>query len=236
MMIKLINNEFKKVGILKLSIPFVIFLIVIIIIYEFNDNMKNTIFSLIPFIGIMISIIFSGIVSNEIDNGTIRFYLTKPVSRINILKSKFLTIVIYQIILLSFILFIYSVLCKDIDRTYIIKYVKYCSPLLLISSVIILFSILFKNTSITVGLSIFIIVFGGLITQLLLDINVTQIEFTFLPYMDFTLFDDNETLKLLNQTYKINLSVKKGIIINLISTIIFYKIGEFIFNKKDIKN
>lgn len=236
MMIKLINNEFKKVGILKLSIPFVIFLIVIIIIYEFNDNMKNTIFSLIPFIGIMISIIFSGIVSNEIDNGTIRFYLTKPVSRINILKSKFLTIVIYQIILLSFILFIYSVLCKDIDRIYIIKYVKYCSPLLLISSVIILFSILFKNTSITVGLSIFIIVFGGLITQLLLDINVTQIEFTFLPYMDFTLFDDNETLKLLNQTYKINLSVKKGIIINLISTIIFYKIGEFIFNKKDIKN
>lgn len=236
MMIKLINNEFKKVGILKLSIPFVIFLIVIIIIYEFNDNMKNTIFSLIPFIGIMISIIFSGIVSNEIDNGTIRFYLTKPVSRINILKSKFLTIVIYQIILLSFILFIYSVLCKDIDRTYIIKYVKYCSPLLFISSVIILFSILFKNTSITVGLSIFIIVFGVLITQLLLDINVTQIEFTFLPYMDFTLFDDSETLKLLNQTYKINLSVKKGIIINLISTIIFYKIGEFIFNKKDIKN
>lgn len=236
MMIKLINNEFKKVGILKLLIPFVIFLIVIIIIYEFNDNMKNTIFSLIPFIGIMISIIFSGIVSNEIDNGTIRFYLTKPVSRINILKSKFLTIVIYQIILLSFILFIYSVLCKDIDRTYIIKYVKYCSPLLLISSVIILFSILFKNTSITVGLSIFIIVFGGLISQLLLDINVTQIEFTFLPYMDFTLFDDSETLKLLNQTYKINLSVKKGIIINLISTIIFYKIGEFIFNKKDIKN
>ena len=236
MMIKLINNEFKKVGLLKLSIPFVVFLIVIIIIYEFNDNMKNTIFSLIPFIGIMISIIFSGIVSNEIDNGTIRFYLTKPVSRINILKSKFLTIVIYQIILLSFILFIYSVLCKDIDRTYIIKYIKYCSPLLLISSVIILFSILFKNTSITVGLSIFIIVFGGLITQLLLDINVTQIEFTFLPYMDFTLFDDSETLKLLNQTYKINLSVKKGIIINLISTIIFYKIGKFIFNKKDIKN
>ena len=236
MMIKLINNEFKKVGLLKLSIPFVVFLIVIIIIYEFNDNMKNTIFSLIPFIGIMISIIFSGIVSNEIDNGTIRFYLTKPVSRINILKSKFLTIVIYQIILLSFILFIYSVLCKDIDRIYIIKYVKYCSPLLLISSVNILFSILFKNTSITVGLSIFIIVFGGLITQLLLDINVTQIEFTFLPYMDFTLFDDSETLKLLNQTYKINLSVKKGIIINLISTIIFYKIGEFIFNKKDIKN
>lgn len=235
-MIKLINNEFKKIGPLKLSIPFVIFLIVIILIYEFNDNMKNTIFNLIPFIGIMMSIIFSGIISNEIENGTIRFYLTKPVSRNNIFKSKFLTIIIYQIMLLLFILFVYSVLCKDIDRTYIIKYVKYYSPLLLISSLIILFSVLFRNTSITVGLSIFIIVFGGLITQLLLDIKLTQIEFTFLPYMDFTLFDNNEGLKLLNETYKINLYVKKGIIINLISTIIFYKIGEFIFNKKDIKN
>ena len=235
-MIKLINNEFKKIGPLKLSIPFVIFLIVIILIYEFNDNMKNTIFNLIPFIGIMMSIIFSGIISNEIENGTIRFYLTKPVSRNNIFKSKFLTIIIYQIMLLLFILFVYSVLCKDFDRTYIIKYVKYYSPLLLISSLIILFSVLFRNTSITVGLSIFIIVFGGLITQLLLDIKLTQIEFTFLPYMDFTLFDNNEGLKLLNETYKINLYVKKGIIINLISTIIFYKIGEFIFNKKDIKN
>ena len=235
-MIKLINNEFKKIGPLKLSIPFVIFLIVIILIYEFNDNMKNTIFNLIPFIGIMMSIIFSGIISNEIENGTIRFYLTKPVSRNNIFKSKFLTIIIYQIMLLLFILFVYSVLCKDIDRTYIIKYVKYCSPLLLISSLIILFSVLFRNTSITVGLSIFIIVFGGLITQLLLDIKLTQIEFTFLPYMDFTLFDNNEELKLLNETYKINICVKKGIIINLISTILFYKIGEFIFNKKDIKN
>ena len=204
-MIKLINNEFKKIGPLKLSIPFVIFLIVIILIYEFNDNMKNTIFNLIPFIGIMMSIIFSGIISNEIENGTIRFYLTKPVSRNNIFKSKFLTIIIYQIMLLLFILFVYSVLCKDIDRTYIIKYVKYYSPLLLISSLIILFSVLFRNTSITVGLSIFIIVFGGLITQLLLDIKLTQIEFTFLPYMDFTLFDNNEGLKLLNETYKINL-------------------------------
>ena len=200
-MIKLINNEFKKIGPLKLSIPFVIILIVIILIYEFNDNMKNTIFILIPFIGIMMSIIFSGIISNEIENGTIRFYLTKPVSRNNIFKSKFLTIIIYQIMLLLFILFVYSVLCKDIDRTYIIKYVKYCSPLLLISSLILLFSVLFRNTSITVGLSIFIIVFGGLITQLLLDIKLTQIEFTFLPYMDFTLFDNNEGLKFLNETY-----------------------------------
>ncbi len=235
-MIKLIKNEFKKIGIFKLSIPFIIFLIVIIFIYEFTDDMKNTIYKLIPFIGIVVSIFYSGIVSNEIENGTFRFYLTKPVSRINIYKSKFIAVITYQIILLLYILFIYYVLCKDIDRTYIIKYVKYCSPLLVNSGIIILLSVLFRNTSITVGISIFIMVFGILITQLLLDIKFTMIEFTFLPYMDFTLFEDIETIKLLNQNYKINLSIKKGLIINIISTIIFYKIGEYLFNKKDIKN
>lgn len=235
-MIKLINNEFKKIGTFKLVIPFIIFLIVIILIYEFTDNIKYTIYKLIPFIGIIISIIFSGIISNEVESGSIRFYLTKPVSRINIFKSKFLTIIIYQILLLSFILFIYYVLCKDVDKVYILKYVKYCSPLLVLSSLIMLLTVLFKNTSISVGISIFILVFSILIFQLLLDIKCNIVEFTFLPYMDFTLFEDNETINLLNQTYKISLSIKKGLLINILFSYIFYKIGGFIFNKKDIKN
>ena len=223
-------------GLFKLSIPLIIFLIVTILIFEFTNNMINTIFKLIPFIGIIISIIFSGIISNEVENGTIRFYLTKPVSRIKIYKSKFLTIVIYQIILISFILFIYYVLCKDVDRKYILKYVKYCSPLLVISSIIMFSTVTFKNTSVTVGISIFIMVFGLLITQLLLDVKCNVVEFTFLPYMDFTLFDDIESINLLNENYKINLSIKKALIINIIFTYIFYKIGEYIFNKKDIKS
>ena len=196
-MIKLINNEFKKIGILKLSFPFVIFLIITILIYEFTDDMRNTIFKLIPFVGIIISILFSGIISSEIENGTFRFYLTKPISRINIYKSKFLTMIIYQIILLSFILFIYYILCEDVDKTYIIKYVKYCSSLLVNSGIIILLSVMIRNTSLTVGISIFIMIFSLLITQLLFDIKLTFVEFTFLPYMDFTFFDDIETIKLI---------------------------------------
>ena len=235
-MVKLINNELKKIGLFKFIIPFILFFIVIILIYEFSNNMKDTIYKLIPFVGIIISVLFSGIISNEIENGTFRFYLTKPVSRINIYKSKFMTIIIYQILLLSFILFVYYVLCKDVNSEYIIKYVKYSSSLLLISGLIMLLSTLFRNTSVIVGISIFIMVFGILITQLLLDIKFTLVEFTFLPYMDLTLFDDIETVKLLNENYKIHLTINKGIYINVLSTILFYKIGEFIFNKKDIKN
>lgn len=235
-MIKLINNEFKKVGYIKLSFPFIIFLIVIIIIFEFTDNMKNTIFNLIPFVGILTSIVFSGIISNEIENGTIRFYLTKPISRNKIYQSKFLTIIIYIILLLVFIFFCYYVLCKDIDKKYLVKYVKFSSPLLLISALIILLTTIFRNTSLTVGFSIFILAFSLIITQLLLDIKFTIVEFTFLPYIDFTLFNDMETIKLLNEYHKINLSLQKGIYTNIIYAIIFYKIGNYIFIKKDIKN
>ena len=235
-MIKLINNEFKKIGFIKLIFPFIIFLIVIILIFEFTDNMKNTIYNLIPFVGILTSIIYSGTISNEIENGTIRFYLTKPISRNKIFQSKFITIIIYIIILLIFIYFCYFVLCKDIDKNYFIKYVKYSTPLLVISGVIMLLTTLFRNTSLTVGISVFLLAFGLVITQILLDINFKYVEFTFLPYLDFTLFNDNETIKALNEYHKINLSIDKGIYINIIFTIIFYKIGNYIFVKKDIKN
>lgn len=235
-MIKLINNEFKKIGPIKLIFPFIIFLIVIILIYEFTDDMKNTIFNLIPFVGILSSIIFSGIISTEIENGTIRFYLTKPITRNKIYQSKFYTIIIYITILLTFIFFCYSILCKDIDKTYFIKYVKYSSPLLLISGLMMFLTTVFRNSSVTVGFSIFLLAFSLVITQILLDIKFTYVEFTFLPYLDFTLFDDNETIKMLNEYHKINLSFENGIYINILYTIIFYKIGNYIFTKKDIKN
>ena len=235
-MIKLINNEFKKIGFIKLIFPFIIFLIVIILIFEFTDNMKNTIYNLIPFVGILTSIIYSGTISNEIENGTIRFYLTKPISRNKIFQSKFITIIIYIIILLIFIYFCYFVLCKDIDKNYFIKYVKYSTPLLVISGVIMLLTTLFRNTSLTVGISVFLLAFSLVITQILLDINFKYVEFTFLPYLDFTLFNDKETIKALNEYHKINLSIDKGIYINIIFTIIFYKIGNYIFVTKDIKN
>lgn len=235
-MLKLINNEFKKMGIFKIIIPFIIFLIVIIIIFEFNDEMENTIYNLIPFVGIVISMMFSGIISSEIENGTFRFYLTKPISRSKIYQSKLLTIIIYLIILLIYIYFIYSVLCKEIDNNNFIKYVKYSSSLLLISGLIILLSTIFRNTPITVGITILILTFGLLLTQILLDVKFKYVEYTFLPYMDFTFYNDENTIEIMNKTYNINLSIKNGVYINIIYTYLFYIIGKQIFIKKDIRN
>ena len=235
-MIKLIINEFKKTGVIKIALSFVIFLIVIIFIYEFNDDMKDTIFNLIPFVGIMTNVLFSGMISNEIEQGTFRFYLTKPVSRKNIYQSKLLTIMIYSISLLTFIFYIYMVLCKNIDKYDFVKFVKYSSSLLIINSLIILLSTILRNTSVTVGITITLLTFGLLITQLLLDIKIKFVEYTFLPYLDFSIFNDKETIPIMNRIYKTNLSLKNGIIINVAYAYLFYLIGYNLFIKKDIKN
>ena len=235
-MINLILSEIKKVGIIKILLSFIIFLIVIIMIYEFSDDMKNTIFSLIPFVGIMTSILFSGIISGEIESGTFRFYLTKPVSRKKIYQSKLITIMIYTIGLLTFIFYIYKVLCQNIDKEYFVKFVKYSSSLLISNCLIIFFSTMFRNTSVSVGISISLLTFGMLITQLLLDINFNIIQYTFLPYLDFSLFNDMKALEAMNKIYDINLSINKGIAINIIYSYLIYALGMNIFTKKDIRN
>ena len=235
-MINLILSEIKKVGIIKILLSFIIFLIVIIIVYEFSDDMKNTIFSLIPFVGIMTSILFSGIISGEIESGTFRFYLTKPVSRKKIYQSKLITIMIYTVGLLTFIFYIYKVLCQNIDKEYFVKFVKYSSSLLISNCLIIFFSTMFRNASVSVGISISLLTFGMLITQLLLDINFNIIQYTFLPYLDFSLFNDMKALEAMNKIYDINLSINKGVAINIIYSYLIYTLGMNIFTKKDIRN
>ena len=96
-MMNLIKNEFIKLGFKKQFISFIVLTIIIIINYFINNEKLSVdnMFTLIPFIGIIISILFSGIISEEIDFGTFRFYLTKPVNRTKIYISKLLTIIIF---------------------------------------------------------------------------------------------------------------------------------------------
>lgn len=58
------------------------------------------------------------------------------------------------------------------------------------------------------------------------------LEYTFLPYLDLNVLNK---LEYVNATLGVNLSLKKSIIINSIYSILFFIIGIYIFNKKDIK-
>ena len=117
-MMNLIKNEFIKLGFKKQFISFIVLTIIIIINYFINNEKisMDNILTLIPFIGIIISILFSGIISEEIDSGTFRFYLTKPVSRTKTYISKLLTIVIFTFELLIYTLLIHIILKVDIKN------------------------------------------------------------------------------------------------------------------------
>ena len=78
--------------------------------------------------------------------------------------------------------------------------------------------------------------FSLLLTQLLLDMNITFIKYTPLPYMDFTIFDNISSLDMLNKTYSINLNLKSGVLIDTIYTFLFFILGLISFIRKDIRS
>ena len=179
-MISLIENEFIKLGKLKIIIPFILFTIVLLIEnYVLKSINYNNLVSLIPFISITLIIIFCGIISNEIEYGTFRMYLTKSKSRRKVYLSKLLTSYIYTLILTVYIFFIYSIISRIFIFKLFIKYLLYTIPLYFIVSLTIMFSNIIKSTPINAGLCIFISIFSGLISEFLLKIILSLLSIPF---------------------------------------------------------
>lgn len=234
-MIRLIKNEFLKLGILRIFIFQIIFIFVIFLLKEL-DYTVDTIYGYVSFVGIVICILFSNIVNKELEEGTFRYYLTKPYKRYKIYISKFMIMFITTIVLLLSILFTFIVAYKYVDASFIVKYIKYCVPLLLVISLVLFNSVIIKNSSICIGLNISCILFGILVSQILFGLKLTIVEYTFLPYLDFSIFNDLLTIENINYEFNVALSLKNGIIINIIYSVLFFLIGLIIFNKKDIKS
>ncbi len=236
-MIKLINNEFIKIKRSKLIFTQIIFIIIIYIMKKVSSNdLLNLSYNLIPFVGIMVCILFGNTISGEIENGTFRFYLTKPFKRWKVYLSKFICINIYIILTLLIIIICTSILSKNYNYDYFIKYIIYSIPVFFIGSFVLYLSSNFKNNSFIVGVSIFILSFSLILSQVLFGLEFNFVEYTFLPYLDFSIFNDKTNLLNMNQELGINLSINKAIIIDFIYLIIFYYLGCKKFMKKDIKN
>lgn len=236
-MIKLINNELNKIKKSKLLFVIFLFIIVIILLNRYSkDDLFNVSYNLIQFVGIVISILFSGIICSEIDNGTFRFYLTKPYNRIKIYLSKLITIVLCTLIIISVIVLTVMIIKRSYNTKYLINYYKCSIPLIFVSIYILYLSTKFKSNVFVSSITIITLSFSLILSQLLFGLNFKIIEYTFLPYLDLSLFNDKSLIIDMNKLYGINLSVNNGIIIDIIYSIILLIFGTFKFNKKDIKN
>ena len=104
-----------------------------------------------------------------------------------------------------------------------------CSDIIFVSTII-------RNTAIVVSICIFLLVFSLVIAQILFGLNIKIIEYSILPYLDFSIFNDKNSLDDINMSFDVSLSLKKGIIVDTFNMIFVYLLGSFIFNNKDIKN
>lgn len=232
-MIKRIDNEYIKIGYSKILISLIIIVLTIFLIYKFGSNFDNSVYILLPFIGVFMCILFSNIVSIEIENGTARYYLTKPKKRYKIFLYKYMSILLYLLFTLMIVFSIYYYFSNNFNT---IKFVKYSIPLFTLTTIIFLSTIIFKNSSVSTSFSIIIFVLSNIISQLAFGINLTFFQYTLFPYLDFTIFDDLEALYIMNNELNINLNMNSGIYINIIYSLVFLIISLIIFVKKDIKN
>ena len=157
---RLLLNEFKKVGLKKIIIYDLLLFITISIIFYFNKNKESfiafdTIYTLIPFLGILICIIFGGVISSEVSSGTFKVYLTKGYCRWKILISKLLFIYLYIIHLFIFTIIIYTIFMKvfytfNLSVNLVVYVFKHFVPLFFVGTLCLFLSTIINNVALCV--------------------------------------------------------------------------------------
>ena len=207
-MIKLINNEFSKIKRSKIIFTWFLLIITLILMNKYSDrSIYDLSFILIPFIGIIVCIMYSGTICKEIENGTLRFYLTKPYKRWKVYLSKVLSMIIDIILTITIICVVSSIIGDYLDFHYIGKFFVYSIPVLFIGIFCICLSVIFKSSVFVSCFSILTLCFSLILSQTLFGFSINFIEYTFLPYLDFNIFLDKINIIYTNSTYDINLNI-----------------------------
>ncbi len=212
--------------------------------------------TLLIFSSIIIIIISSSILGNEINKKSIKELLTKPYKRSKILISKYLVVYIITFLLsllifVSYVIFTsiltkinifnlkdYMIFNKSIISVsyvikYLIKYVINSIPIYFLSTFTIFLTTFIKNQKAIIPFNSVLFIMSPVILNFFLSIKFKYIIYTFIPYLDFSIFKDIYSIYLLNIEYNVNFNIFLGIIILLTYSLFFIIISIKIFNKKD---
>lgn len=246
-MIKLVKNEYKKNYNMKHNILIILTIITITLIYKYSQNINiflDTLTYIPSFIALIISFSASSIISKEISEETFKTYLTKPKKRSKILLSKIIYLLLltifYQLLTITIYLVIILLTKQNITLNDFIKIIKqfisYTPPIYFIIFFTTFLSVIIKNSKLTITISTILLITSTSLSELFLSITWNFIEYTFLPYLDYTIFNNPQNITLINNIYNINLTQTNGIIILSTYSIIFLILSIIIFNRKDIIN
>ena len=211
---------------------------------------------------ILISIMVSIIVAKEFTTGTIRLLMIRPVKRWKILIAKFLSILILTLIMtiIAYTALILSVGIMYsfesfkapvldivngivVEKNLILESIKY-TLLTLIStfsliSIALALAVFSRSPAATIATSL-AIYFGSFLLNIeMLNAPKKWMQYTIIPYIDFSNFNGNEMYSMIIQNnikFGLDMTVDRGVITFLVLSIILIAISIIRFNKMDIKN
>ncbi len=204
---------------------------------------------LIMLAGVFIIIVSAGIVASEFNWGTIKLLLIRPINRTKILLAKYLTVLLFAMLLIA-ILFVLSSLLGAIlfgmpDKA--VSYLNYSNghvseqnivihlliyyglssiDMIMLVTMAFMISAVFRNSSLAIGLSLFFLFTGAQFTALL------AMRFDWAKYI---LFANTDLTQYLEGTPLIEgMSLTFSIIMLAIYFILFQFLAFYTFKKRDV--
>lgn len=204
---------------------------------------------LIVLAGLFTIIIAAGIVASEFSWGTIKLLLIRPINRAKILASKYLTVILYALFMLV-ILFVFSTVLgiilfgmpdqavpylnynngKVTEQNVVIHLLIYYGvssiEMMMLVTMAFMISSVFRNSSLAIGLSIFLLFTGTQFTALL------AMKYS---WAKFLLFANTNLMQYVEGTPLVEgMTLPFSIAMLLIYFAVFQFLAFFIFNKRDV--
>ncbi|MFK9091342.1 ABC transporter permease [Bacillus salipaludis] len=204
---------------------------------------------LIMLAGLFIIIVSAGIVASEFNWGTIKLLLIRPINRTKILLSKYLTVLLFALFILA-ILFAFSsalgaILFGMPDKA--VPYLNYFNgqvteqnmvvhlliyyglssiDTIMLVTMAFMISSVFRNSSLAIGLSLFLLFTGGQFTTLL------SMKFDWAKYI---LFANTDLMQYFEGTPMVEgMTISFSVIMLLLYFAIFQFLAFYVFKKRDV--
>ncbi|KAB2338668.1 ABC transporter permease [Cytobacillus depressus] len=216
--------------------------------YSIWGFVNDTSFS-IDFIGLFTIIIAAGIVASEFNWGTIKLLLIRPIKRGKILLSKYITVLLFGLFLLV-LLFVYSAALGGIlfgmpeqstthlyyfngkvhEQSMFVHLINIYGlksiNMLMLATMAFMISSAFRNSSLAIGLSIFLLFMGEQVTRLI------SMKYVWAKYI---LFANTDLLQYFEGTPIVaGMTLGFSVIMLIIYFLLFQTVAFYVFKKRDV--
>lgn len=252
----LVRNEMMKINSKKTTLSFLIFLAIVVLVVSipikvwggtFGENLNYLAFTVLvteicsTFIFIYAIVLGCQIIAEEYKDGTIKQLLIRPASRISILMSKYLSVLIMTTaavlflrvfaMLIGVIFFTTQSVPDSPELIEIFKSMMYSLPgIFFISTLAFFVAVVFKNTSLAISVAVVAHFIGSGIT--VLTAKKAWAKFLIYNNMDWSVYDQSMNANGLppfpDMTLGFSVSVWLAYMLILLIT------ASLIFNKRDV--